>query len=69
MITMSFGLMSTTLPSAHPHRFLSEGKLLVIDDSFEQELWYKGSQPAVMLSIHMWHPDLSKAQQRTLGPI
>ena len=61
--------MSTTLPSAHPHRFLSEGKLLVIDDSFEQELWYKGSQPAVMLSIHMWHPDLSKAQQRTLGPI
>ena len=48
------------------HRVLSEGKLVVIDDSFEQELWYSGSQPAVVLAVHMWHPDLSEVQQRKL---
>ena len=62
-------LISTIFFFVSPHRFLSEGKLLVIDDSFEQELWNRGSQPAVILTIHMWHPDLSKTQQRTLGPI
>ena len=50
----------------HMHRILSEGKLVVTDDSFEQELRYSGSQPAVVLAMHVWHPDLSEVQQRKL---
>ena len=33
-------------------------KIVIYDDSFEQELRYHGDQPGILLLIDMWHPDL-----------
>ena len=50
-------------------RVLKEGGVLVYDDSFEQELWFTSSRPGLVLSMAVWHPDLSLEQHRRLAPI
>ena len=37
----------------------SAGKVFVIDDSFEHEVWHKGDTIRLVLLIDFWHPDLS----------
>ena len=50
-------------------RQLREGELLVLDESFEQEVWLRSAEPAVVMVIDVWHPDLDEAQRRKLGPV
>ena len=40
--------------------------LVILDDSFEQELSYHGDQPGLLLLIDMWHPDLPADQLPSL---
>ena len=49
----------------------NEGKYLIIDDSFEHEIWYqkKNGGARLVLLIDMWHPDLSKDQKENLKPL
>jgi aspartate beta-hydroxylase len=47
-------------------RTLEEGKMAVADYSFEHEMWYTGTDYAVLLMIQFWHPNLSKAKRSQL---
>lgn len=53
-----------------------EGEFLIIDDSFEHELWYQNKAVGggmggvrLVLLVDMWHPDLSDQQRKTLPPL
>ena len=48
-----------------------EGKILIIDDSFEHELWYQGEEGGIrlILLIDMWHPDLTEVQKNGILPL
>ena len=47
-----------------------EGKVIVFDDSFEHEIWHEGDTHArLVLSVDVWHPDLSEAKRKELSPI
>ena len=43
--------------------------MFILDDSFEQELWYDGSETGIVLTMDVWHPDLSEAATRKLSPL
>ncbi len=60
-------IFTSSLPISR--RTLGEGDLVILDDSFETELWYWGSKVAMILSVDVWHPDLTDDQWRRLGPI
>ena len=47
----------------------SEGKVFVIDDSFEHEVWHQGNGIRVVLLIDFWHPDVSEAQRKLMPPL
>jgi hypothetical protein len=50
-------------------RILQEGQIAIVDESFEQELWHMGSEPAIFLTVDMWHPDLTQDRIKKLGPL
>ena len=37
-----------------------EGKVLVLDDSFEHEVWNDSGEPRVVLIADVWHPGLTE---------
>lgn len=39
-----------------------EGRALLFDDSFEHEVWNRGTGTRLVLIIDVWHPDLTPAQ-------
>lgn len=43
-------------------RTWQEGKCLVLDDSFEHEVWNRSGQTRVILLIDFWHPDLTDVE-------
>ncbi|MFD5823970.1 aspartyl/asparaginyl beta-hydroxylase domain-containing protein [Lentzea sp. NPDC060358] len=43
-----------------------EGKCLVFDDSFEHEVWHRGTEDRVVLIVDVLHPDLSGDHQERL---
>ena len=47
-------------------RVLREGKMVIFDDSYEQELWYTGTKRAIVLVIEFWHPNLPEAKRKRL---
>ena len=47
----------------------SEGKVFVIDDSFEHEVWHAGNGLRLVLLIDFWHPDLSTSVKDRLAPL
>lgn len=50
-------------------RTWTEGKVFVFDDSFEHEVWHKGTELRLVLIVDFWHPELTQAQKRRLSPI
>lgn len=47
-------------------RTWQKGKVLVLDDSFEHEVWNATSSPRIALCVDIWHPDFSEAEVRFL---
>ena len=47
----------------------SAGKIFVIDDSFEHEVWHQGDTIRLVLLVDFWHPDLSVNQRKKLPPL
>ena len=47
----------------------SAGKIFVIDDSFEHEVWHQGDTIRLVLLVDFWHPDLSVNQRQKLPPL
>lgn len=50
-------------------RTWEEGKALIIDDSFDHEVWHNGSTFRLILIVDFWHPDLTPQQRASLSPI
>ncbi|KAL4217936.1 hypothetical protein ACF0H5_022675 [Mactra antiquata] len=46
-----------------------EGKFIIIDDSFEHEVWHDGTESRLILIVDFWHPDIPLQERRTLSPI
>jgi len=42
----------------------AEGRTLAFDDSFEHEVWHRGSQPRIALIVDVWHPDMTEEQRQ-----
>lgn len=43
-----------------------ENKVIIFDDSFEHEIWHKGTGTRLVLIFDVWHPDLSEADRRAI---
>lgn len=43
-----------------------QGKVLLIDDSFEHEVWNNGSSARIVLIVDVWHPRLSLAEREKI---
>lgn len=50
-------------------RTWKEGKFIIIDDSFEHEVWHDGTELRLILIVDFWHPDIPLHERRTLSPI
>jgi aspartate beta-hydroxylase len=35
-----------------------EGKLLCFDDSYRHEVWHEGTEPRIILTVDVWHPEM-----------
>lgn len=46
-----------------------EGKNIIFDDSFEHEVWNKGTVTRLVLVIDIWHPELTSAEIEALKVI
>ena len=61
-LTCHFGLVvpdGVELRVARETRRQPEGRCIVFDDSFEHEVWHRGTSPRYNVFIQFWHPDLS----------
>ena len=47
----------------------SEGKLFIIDDSFEHEVWHAGHGIRLVLLVDFWHPEVPAGLRSTLPPL
>lgn len=54
------------MDTAFCFRLVGRGQIGVIDESFEKEVWYVGEEPAVYLTVDMWHPDLTEERWKKL---
>jgi len=45
------------------------GKLTVFDDSFEHQLRNEGKSSLLLLSVDLWHPELTVDQRVSMGPL
>ena len=47
-------------------RHWEEGKALVFEDSFEHEVWNRGTTRRAILIVDFWHPDLTLVEKEAL---
>uniref|UniRef100_A0A7M6DQ88 Aspartyl/asparaginy/proline hydroxylase domain-containing protein n=2 Tax=Clytia hemisphaerica TaxID=252671 RepID=A0A7M6DQ88_9CNID len=50
-------------------RSWENGKVLIFDDSFDHEVWHRGTESRLILIIDFWHPDLPLWERQSLAPI
>ena len=50
-------------------RTWKEGKFIIIDDSFEHEVWHDGTELRLILIVDFWHPEIPLHERRSLSPI
>eukprot|EP00118_Oscarella_pearsei_P006470 m.29198 g.29198 ORF g.29198 m.29198 type:complete len:73 (+) comp31148_c0_seq3:1430-1648(+) len=55
--------------SSYLPRVWEEGKMIILDDSFEHEVWHNGSSFRLIFIIDVWHPDITEHEKQTLPPI
>jgi len=48
-------------------RSWEEGKVVVLDDSYEHEVWNETGDVRVLLLIDVWHPDVRKEERKRIG--
>lgn len=71
-ITAHLGLRipeGCTFRVANEVREWREGQCLVFDDSFEHEVWNRGSETRYVLLVDFWHPQLQEAEIAILDEI
>lgn len=50
-------------------RSWQEGKVMILDDSFEHEVWHDGNSLRLIFIVDVWHPDLTPIEKTRLTPI
>ncbi|EDV20367.1 uncharacterized protein TRIADDRAFT_31864 [Trichoplax adhaerens] len=50
-------------------RFWEEGKVMILDDSFEHEVWHNGDSLRLVFIVDVWHPDLTTSERAELFPV
>jgi aspartate beta-hydroxylase len=73
-VTLNFslglrGLDGCTLRVANEHTEWAEDRCLAFDDSFEHEVWHRGTGTRIILLGQVWHPDLSVLERRALAEL
>jgi aspartyl/asparaginyl beta-hydroxylase (cupin superfamily) len=48
-------------------RSWEEGKVIVLDDSYEHEVWNETNDVRVLLLVDVWHPDVRKVERERIG--
>ena len=48
-------------------RSWKEGKAVVLDDSYEHEVWNETKEMRVLLLVDVWHPDVRKEERERIG--
>ncbi|KAK7505160.1 hypothetical protein BaRGS_00003730 [Batillaria attramentaria] len=48
-------------------RTMTEGKIIIFDDSFEHAAWYDGKSLRLVFIVDFWHPELSESMRRHLS--
>ena len=48
-------------------RAWEEGKVIVLDDSYEHEVWNETDDVRVLLLVDVWHPDVRKVERERIG--
>ena len=43
--------------------------MLILDDSFEHDVWNKGTESRFVLIVDIWHPELTEEERRSLTSI
>lgn len=65
----SFGMFLFQKKISFFFRTWTEGNILILDDSFEHEVWHNGTTYRLILIVDVWHPDLTADEKKTLVPI
>jgi len=50
-------------------RTWKEGKVIILDDSWEHEVWHDGSERRIILIVDVWHPELTSSQKSQVTPM
>ena len=50
-------------------RTWQNGKAIVIDDSFDHEVWHNGTKQRLILIVDFWHPDVPDWERQSLPAI
>lgn len=70
ILTLSLGLIAPPgceIRVGREPRTWQPGKCLCFDDSFEHEVWHRGTQTRFILLLDVWHPDLTPAERGVLA--
>ncbi|GMI01283.1 hypothetical protein TrLO_g1110 [Triparma laevis f. longispina] len=52
---------------ASQKRKWEEGKCIVLDDSYQHEVWNETSEARVVLLVDIWHPDVTKDERNSIN--
>jgi aspartyl/asparaginyl beta-hydroxylase (cupin superfamily) len=44
-----------------------QGKAIMFDDSFEHEVWNRGTTDRIVMIVDFWHPELTEIETRALA--
>lgn len=50
-------------------RSWENGKVIILDDSFDHEVWHNGTEWRLILIVDLWHPELTTQEKRELTAI
>ena len=52
---------------ASQKRKWEEGKCIVLDDSYQHEVWNETDEARVVLLVDIWHPDVTKEEKNSIN--
>jgi hypothetical protein len=72
VISLSMGLIvppGCVIRVGTEERTWQEGKCLVFDDTYEHEVWNRGTGTRFIMLADVWHPELTPVEREVLGEV
>jgi hypothetical protein len=72
VISLSMGLVvppGCVIRVGTEERTWREGECLVFDDTYEHEVWNRGTGTRFIMLVDVWHPELTPVERRVLGEV